>query len=449
MSTAVLYALNMVLGTGPLTLPYAFLQGGLLLSSGFLAVCATLAYISATFTIEALALCNGTLSQRAGHEMINAIQDGNPLEESLLETKLMDINRRETSFRTNLYKIRERYELGEMGTMVLPKWLAGLLYLTLFSYTFGCLCVYAVSITDTLALLIPSVDQGLRASILVLVFFPLCFADLQRLRLLQYFIMVIRVLALVGMLSCAIWKISLQEAVPAMPMMRPMGLPCLFGNAVLSFMVHHSIPGLISPLEHQADAPQVVWKAYSISYVLYLILGYTALRAFGDVIETLYSMNFISVPIVGPLLCAYPLLMFAIYPIVAITLRNNMINALGLSPPDPERLCAPSTVFFTTIVVVLPCVVAALTNNVQAVVSISAGYFGISLMLFFMPLLMLYSRRALHADDRLALDGKSDLTSRFAQTPAMTRVMCTLVIMSGVAAIVFNTYRLFFAPTAP
>ena len=74
--------------------------------------------------------------------------------------------------------------------------------------------------------------------------------------------------------------------------MQPLGLPVLFGNAVLSFMVHHSLPGLISPLEDQLDGPKVLRNAYAISYVLYLVLGYTGLRAFGYGINPLYSLNF-------------------------------------------------------------------------------------------------------------------------------------------------------------
>merc|ERR1719174_2539268 len=91
-------------------------------------------------------------------------------------------------------------------------------------------------------------------------------------------------------------------------------------------MVHHSLPGLISPLEDQLDGPKVLRNAYGISYVLYLVLGYTGLRAFGSGIDPLYSLNFDQAA-----LKSYPLLMLAIYPIVAITLRNNVLGAFSLA----------------------------------------------------------------------------------------------------------------------
>jgi hypothetical protein len=46
------FLLNMLLGSGPLTLPYAFNQAGLALGSIFVIVGAFIAYISATFLIE-------------------------------------------------------------------------------------------------------------------------------------------------------------------------------------------------------------------------------------------------------------------------------------------------------------------------------------------------------------------------------------------------------------
>merc|ERR1719473_1212741 len=64
-TTGTFFALNMVLGTGPLTLPYAFAQAGFALSALFLAICACFAYISATYIMEALATGNACTYKKA------------------------------------------------------------------------------------------------------------------------------------------------------------------------------------------------------------------------------------------------------------------------------------------------------------------------------------------------------------------------------------------------
>jgi amino acid permease len=419
-TTGTFFALNMVLGTGPLTLPYAFAQAGFALSALFLAICAGFAYISATYIMEALVTGNACIYKR-GLEV--ALLDGED------PSSLQDLlDGEDPEAMQHLFKLRERIELGEMGSRVLPRFAAASLYWVLFLYTFGCLCVYAVSMTQTLAAFVPDVPQNAFVIVLAVILWPLCSADVQKLRSLQYGIMVLRAVAIAGM----IWLAASQPAIAQQPpQVQPLGLPVLFGNAVLSFMVHHSLPGLISPLEDQLDGPKVLRNAYAISYVLYLVLGYTGLRAFGYGINPLYSLNFDA-----PALKSYPLLMLAIYPIVAITLRNNVLAFCSLGNEGAVGILA------TTAVAVLPCAVAAITSDVQAVVAIFSGYFGLTLMLLFPPFLALRSRAFLEANtDHLT----GSHTFKFPLRSGCLRSPIIAVFMIfWFGAIVFNTYRLFF-----
>lgn len=442
-STALLYTMNMVLGTGPLTLPYAYTQGGFLESTLFLGFCAFLNYVTVTYAIEALALGNAMMYQSAEHELLEEDRD-----HYVDSFKVINANK---EYSSKVYKIRERIELGEMGQRVMPKPLPGLLYMTLFLHMFGTLCVYAVSLTKSVSLLVAETAPGLGsaqslhppvAALLPLALFPLCFADLQRLKSMQFVVIVIRVVMLVGMLSMSVWIIwnNKPGSIPPVPEVQPAGLSCLYANAVLCFMTHHSIPGLIAPLEHQSDAPRVFQQSTGISYLIYVFMGFTALQAFGPNVKALYSENFVSIPYVGLAICAYPLLMLGVYPIVAITLRNNLINALGLPPPSDETRWAPSTIMFTSIVVLLPCAVAAVTDDVQAVVSVFAGYFGLSIMLFWSPLLLMFNKKAVKNRPGLPPLAQTRLASPVGSPPALVAV---LVIWA--AGIIFNTHRLFFA----
>jgi len=201
-AAAVLYAMNMVLGTGPLTLPFAFAKAGFLLSAGFLALSATLGYITATYLIETLALGNGVLFEQAEAKLIEtadlaeqcdlpaapSVQSLTAKEKNLLSQSVRSLNRIQRP--EKVFKIRERIELGMMGKRMLPGWLSALLYCCLFLYTFGTLCVYAVTIVTTLSNFFPMVASKpgghyVLVAVTVCCLIPLCFDDMRKVKSLQ------------------------------------------------------------------------------------------------------------------------------------------------------------------------------------------------------------------------------------------------------------------------
>lgn len=70
-------------------------------------------------------------------------------------------------------------------------------------------------------------------------------------------------------------------------------------------------------------------------------LGWLAFGAFNTVkkcpagfdeckVQQLYNENFLSIPVIGPIANFYPLLNVTAAPILAITLRNNLFEALNM-----------------------------------------------------------------------------------------------------------------------
>lgn len=441
--TAILYGMNMVLGTGPLTLPYAFAQAGFLLGSFFLGVCALLGYITSTYVIETLAVVNAVSFENAEKDLIS--RDGSGLriadldDEQSPKAQALLTNRMRKQMPDKVYRIRERTEIGTMADRILPPCLKNLSYFFLIMYACGTLCVYAVALTQSMEALLPFTSIGGVGSheIVTLGFLfvvmPLCLANLQRLKAVQSIVLVMRLVAVLVMIGAASLKIG-SSGVKEVPMLNIHGIPALYSNGVNAFMVHHSLPGFLSPLEPQADAKKVISASYCIAYGIYVILALTALSAFGAQVPALYNLAFQnedSVPLImTQFLHAYPLTTFSVYPIVAITLRNNMLNALRLDPPNPEKMKTKDYIA-TAAVVIPPGVVAYLTQDVQSIVRVFSGYFGLSLMLFVPAALVRGARESLEANP----DDEFPLKSPFVNAPVLA-----VIGVSWTCAMFYNTY---------
>lgn len=442
-SVAILFGMNMVLGTGPLTLPYAFSQSGFLLGSIFLGVCSLLGYITATYVIETLAVVNAFVFEKAEDRLISHQDSGLHVasfnEEKGSKAKLMLTNKMRKQMPDKVFRIRERTEIGTMADRILPPCIRNLCYMSLILYSAGTLCVYAVALTQSMQALLPVTSiYGVGShEIVTLVFLvvvtPLCLSNLQKLKAVQSIVLACRFLAVILMIVAACCMIE-SDGVKNVPMINTQGIPALYSNGVNAFMVHHSLPGFLAPLEPQADAKKVIYTSYLVAYSIYLILALTALSAFGGQVPALYNLAFQhqdSVPfIMTQFLHAYPLTTFSVYPIVAITMRNNLLNALQLDPPNPENLKTKDYIA-TLSVVILPGMVAYLTTDVQSIVRIFSGYFGLSLMLFVPSALVHWARKNLQEDP----DVTFSLKSSFVNAP-----MLALIGVTFVGAMLYNTY---------
>jgi len=109
------------------------------------------------------------------------------------------------------------------------------------------------------------------------------------------------------------------------------------------------------------------------------------------------------------------------------------MNFLGLPPPDSNGKVALKDFAASAVASLPPLCVAYVTSDVQGIVKIFAGYFGLSLMLFWPCVLLILARRTIPA-----ASDSFPLRSDWGNT-----CVVAVVIMSWALAIIFNTYRFF------
>lgn len=388
-----IFMLNMVLGTGPITLPFAFNSAGIVLGTGFLAVLMCFSFVTATFMVESMAIAN-----RVGHDSRELAWDS-PADSPV--------------------QLVKRMEIGSIAEAVLPQGLTKVPYLILCVYAYGVLTVYVITGTTSLAQEIGFVG-GIDSYYIVLACFllfitPVCLLDFQKTRPLQIFIGIVRLCAVGCMMTFMIrWMVDNNfehMASESIPLVRPEGIPSLFGNAAFTFMVHHSIPGLVFPLKDHREAKKAIAGAYFVSFVIYFILCLLALWAFGHEqfkkcgntpghpcdIQALFNLNFASVDEswAAKFVVCYPVLVVSVFPLVAITLRNNLKGLCGAAQQPPESGFDWKNFGFTLLTVGPPFIVAVFTRDVQAVMTYIGGYFGFSLMYLVPLMLVVYARKKL------------------------------------------------------
>ena len=70
------------------------------------------------------------------------------------------------------------------------------------------------------------------------------------------------------------------------------GIPNLFGACVYSFMCHHSLPSLVTPITPKRRLYRFLVADYILIAAFYLLLALTGIFAFQQ-LEDLYTLNFV------------------------------------------------------------------------------------------------------------------------------------------------------------
>lgn len=179
------------------------------------------------------------------------------------------------------------------------------------------------------------------------------------------------------------------------------GLPNLFGVCVYSFMCHHSLPSLITPIQNKKRLASVLGADYLLILAFYAVLSFTGIFTFRS-IQDLYTLNFqpnecgqqtvTNVKFIEYFLALFPVFTLSTnFPIIAITLRNNLQAMITC----PNFHFIITKIFVPLLAIIPPFIVAIITNKVDALVGITGSYAGAGIQYFIPALLVLMARREL------------------------------------------------------
>lgn len=182
-----------------------------------------------------------------------------------------------------------------------------------------------------------------------------------------------------------------------------LGIPSLFGACVYSFMCHHSLPALVAPIMNKSMLNRFLALDYALIALFYLLLALTGAFAF-EHLDDLYTLDFgphgsgdcsksdnIFMVFIEYFLTLFPVFTLSTsFPIIAITLRNNL-QSLFLNEDVSYNLCLRKLVF-PVLAVVPPYLIAMTTKDLSILVGITGSYAGAGIQ-YLIPTFLVYCAR--------------------------------------------------------
>ncbi|KAG7165474.1 Transmembrane protein 104-like [Homarus americanus] len=302
------------------------------------------------------------------------------------------------------YAIQEQIEMGQMAELFYPKVWDKVFYIVLCIYLYGDLAIYeaavAKSLRDSICNYVPA-NCSSEPAAFIGVMGPFVFFNLTKTKYMQMLTTFTRWLAMGIMITWAIVYLAENKGHGHPPSADITKLPQLFGVCVYSFMCHHSLPALITPVTEKRSIVKLLAADYMLILMFYYLLAFTGIFAF-EHLNDLYTLNFqpdrcktddTSVIIYSLRLF---LLMFPVFtlstnfPIIAITLRNNL---KGLCLREGRRYSFFTTrCLFPLLAIIPPTLVGFITSDVEILVGITGAYAG-SFIQYVVPATLVYYAR--------------------------------------------------------
>uniref|UniRef100_A0A2M4BK33 Putative amino acid transporter n=1 Tax=Anopheles marajoara TaxID=58244 RepID=A0A2M4BK33_9DIPT len=331
--------------------------------------------------------------------------------------------------RETYYSLSKKIELGEMANMFFGRTGRFLFYFCLAVYLYGDLSIYSAAVAKSLRDVAcarnhrsnaTDADDGtelcwhdglltrLDVYRLCLVGFvsllgPFTFFNVQKTKYLQLLTVLFRWMAFSVMISIAVHRLLVpgDNAAPIVPKRADItAMPYLIGTCIYSFMCHHSLPSLLTPIAKKDRLKVLVSFDYALIGAFYLALALTGIFAFAD-IKDLYTLNFVPsadqtsglLKTVEYFLALFPVFtLSASFPIVAITLRNNL-QTLFLDPAQIESYnFFLRRVFFALLAILPPVAVCYFTESVSNLVGFTGCYAGTGIQ-YLIPVALVWSAR--------------------------------------------------------
>lgn len=488
-----IYIFNLIVGTGALTMPKAFSKAGWLVSLVLILILAFISFLTATFMIECMACANAlerwkmrqrlckkedkTVTEIIGEdeaaETLGENYSASMVDASSSEDKPLlnhTINARSVN-KHDYYEITERMEMGKMASMFFNK--QGVLgfYICLVVYLYGDLAIYAAAVPKSLRDVVCTFDpnnnetnstkqslnesqpcwpndyggltrfQGYQAflGVFVVCMTPFTFFNAQKTKYLQVVTTLLRWISFIMMITIA--SIRLYNGTHADPPVGNInGVPNLFGVCIYSFMCHHSLPSLVAPIKNKGKINLLLASNYILILGFYALLSFTGSFAFKELAD-LYTLNFSPnnpLSAKAPMGIKYFLALFPVFtisanfPIIAITLRNNLKTMFHREGVTYSWIV--DHVVFPLLTIAPPILAVYFTDDVEFLVGLTGSYAGAGIQYLVPAFLVFEARKDLH----LTL---GSLVKNKHKSPFWHSYWVWLVIGWCVTCLVFVTYN--------
>lgn len=239
---------------------------------------------------------------------------------------------------------------------------------------------------------------------------PFAFFNMQKTKYIQMCTIVFRWMTFTIMITIAIRRLIVNGQQGYPPMANFYGIPSMFGACVYSFMCHHSLPALIAPIRDKNRLHTKLAADYTLISYFYLFLAVTGTFAFAH-LEDLYTLNFIPSAKQSNLFLVfieYFLTMFPVFtlsasfPIIAITLRNNLEALfLGSTIQTTQFTDSAYTSFwqfflrkctFPLLAILPPIIITFFTDNIASLVNFTGSYAGTGIQ-YIIPIALVWQAR--------------------------------------------------------
>ncbi|XP_041364868.1 transmembrane protein 104-like isoform X2 [Gigantopelta aegis] len=329
------------------------------------------------------------------------------------------------------FEIKKQVEMGQMAKLFFNPVGEKLFYLCIAIYLYGDLSIYAAavpkSLRDTVCTWRPNLSNltfcngtfadtdpcwrsislsrmdvyRIFVACFLLTVGPFAFFNIQKTKYLQITTTLARWLAFGIMIILAINKLAHHKGQGRPVIADISGVPNLFGVCVYSFMCHHSLPSLITPIRDKSSLYRVLAMDYLLILGFYALLSFTGIFTFAT-IQDIYTLNFLpddcgvnsvtDVAFFEYFLALFPVFTLSTnFPIISITLRNNITTLF--SKEDSPRHWVLTRLVFPLVAILPPIAIAFGTNEVEFLVGITGSYAGVGIQYVIPTLLVYYARK--------------------------------------------------------
>ena len=443
---AFVYGFNVLVGVGALALPCGFQQSGVIPGLIALAVLGFFAFVTVTLIVESMSLANAYIKLTARSSRIDTEETTKVLEttdrpEALLSGKSdvdVDLKMFSPEVATkvadvpeDVYDITIRVELAKMAELFFSRIGLYIFYVIIILELFGDLSIYAVAVPKsflktfcpgaTCGSLTPDAAYYLFLAGFIVCVGPFCFFNFQKTKYLQLMALGMRIFSFISMIVLAI-IIASQNTISDTILFGsdPKKIPALFAIALYAFQCHTNLPSLVTPIRKKKGLLSLLAADFITVAFVFAVLCVTAVLAFSTPIDDLYTLNFVDKPdvpyVLGIIIGLLPVFTISsLFPLVAITLRNNLIVLFSGIPYYKARKLSPlkERILFTLIALIPAYVIAFIMRDVKVLVTITGTYPGTCIMFILPAFFSHLGRKKLSALDP---GGRSRFRSPFYHT---------------------------------